>query len=230
MTATTTTAAATLDGIGLLAPLGAAERKALAARCAWRRYRAGERILSRDSSCRHILFVVEGAVRVVNYAASGREVAYARIGAGHHVGELAALDGQPRSASVEAETDCLVASLPSSAFQELLLAHSTVAVTLLRSLARMVRRADERITDLTVLGAMQRVYRELQRLAHPCPEGLAVKPLPTQESLAAHVGTTRETVARALGQLSRAGIAGRRGRELVIRDAAMLDALIGAEE
>jgi CRP-like cAMP-binding protein len=229
MTASTASAA-TLAGIGLLAPLGPVERKALAARCTWRRYRAGERILSRDSSCRHILFIVEGAVRIVNYAASGREVAYATIGAGHHVGELAALDGEPRSASVEAETDCLVASLPAGAFQELLLRHGGIALTLLRDLAGMVRRADERITELTVLGAMQRVYRELQRMARPSPEGLKVTPLPTQESLAAHVGTTRETVARAFGQLARAGIAGRSGRELVIRNAAMLDALIGGEE
>ncbi|MEK0084379.1 Crp/Fnr family transcriptional regulator [Benzoatithermus flavus] len=228
MTASTAPAA-TLDGIGLLAPLEPAERKMLAARCAWRRYRAGERILSRDSSCRHVLFIVEGAVRVVNYAASGREVAYARIGAGHHVGELSAIDGEPRSASVEAETDCLVASLPASAFHELLLAHGAITLALLRDLARMVRRADERITELTVLGAMQRVYRELQRLARPSPEGLKVTPLPTQESLAAHVGTTRETVARAFGQLIRSGIVGRSGRDLVIRNAAMLDTLIGAE-
>ena len=52
-----------------------------------------------------------------------------------------------------------------------------------------------------------------------------IAPLPTQESLAAHVGTTRETVARALGQLAKAGIARRRGRELLIRDLPLLEAL-----
>ena len=51
-----------------------------------------------------MLFIVAGRLRVVNYAASGREVAYAVIEAGSQVGELAAIDGEPRSASVEALT------------------------------------------------------------------------------------------------------------------------------
>ena len=224
------TAAGSLDGIGLLAPLTPAERQTLAARCAWRRYRAGERILSRAMDSRDVLFVVEGRVRVVNHAASGREIAFAVLEAGAHVGELAALDGAPRSASVEAVTDCRIAALGSEAFHALLLAHGPVALALLNNLARIIRRADERIAELSLLGAVQRVYRELLRLARPCREGAVVSPLPTQEDIAAHVGTTRETVARALGQLTKAGIARRHGRELLIRDLPMLEALGEVEE
>ena len=84
----------------------------------------------------------------------------------------------------------------------------------------MIRRTDARIAELSVLGAMQRDYRELSRLARPMPDGgsARISPLPTQEALAALVGTTRETVARALGQLAKAGVARRRGRELLILD------------
>jgi CRP-like cAMP-binding protein len=217
--------ARSLDGIQLLASLAPGERQALAGRCAWRRYRAGERILSREADNRDVLFIVAGRVRVVNYAASGREDAYAVVGAGEHVGELSALDGEPRSAAVEAVDDCLVAALASRPFNELLLAHGPVAVALLRRLARIVRHTDERIAELSVLGAVPRVYRELMRLARPCPEGAVITPLPTQESLAAHVGATRETVARALSQLAKGGITRRRGRELLIRDMALLEAL-----
>jgi CRP-like cAMP-binding protein len=221
----TASPAASLDGIRLLSALDAAERRALAARCTWKRYRAGERVLSRDSDSRDVLFVVAGQVRVVNYAASGREIAYAVTGAGSHVGELSAIDGEPRSASVEAIEACLVAALGSKAFQELLLAHPTMTLELLKNLARIIRRSDERIAELSVLGAMPRVYRELRRLARLTPKGAVVDPLPTQEALAAHVGATRETVARALGQLAKAGVARRCGRELLIRDLALLEAL-----
>jgi CRP/FNR family cyclic AMP-dependent transcriptional regulator len=219
--------AGNLDGVELLQSLPPDKRQALAARCAWKRYRSGERILSREMESRDVLFIVQGRARVVNYAASGREIAYAVIDAGSHVGELSALDGEPRSASVEAVDDCLVAALGSAAFNELLLTHGAIAVRLLRNLARIIRRNDERIAELSVLGAMQRVYRELLRLARPCAEGggVMVSPLPTQESLAAHVGTTRETVARALSQLAKAGITQRRGRELAIRDPDLLEAL-----
>lgn len=219
------TAAGSLDGIALLATLTPAERQGLAARCAWRRYRTGETILSKDARSREMLFVVEGGVRVVNYAASGREIAFALIPAGHHVGELSALDGEPRSAAVEAVGDCLIAALGAEPLQELLLAHGAVALSLLKNLARVIRRTDERIAELSVLGAMQRVYRELMRLSRPCGSEILVSPLPTQESMAAHVGTTRETVARALSQLAKAGVTHRRGRELVIRDPVMLQTL-----
>ena len=223
--------AASLDGIRLLAALSAADRAALAARCSWRRFRRGELVLSRDSDCREVLFIAAGRVRIVNFAASGREVAYATIEAGSQVGELAALDGEPRSASVEALDDCLIAALPSGPFHELLLAHGELAVTLLKSLARIIRRTDERIAELSVLGAMQRVYRELLRLAQAKPDGSAlVSPLPTQESLAALAGTTRETVARALGQLTKAGVARRRGRELTIPHLERLEALSEPED
>lgn len=217
---------ATLDGIRLLAALDPAERQALAARCTWRRYRAGERILSRDAPTREVLFIVAGEVRVVNYAASGREVAYARVGPGSHVGELSALDGAPRSASVEAQSKALVAALDAQAFHALLRAHAEVAIQLLQGLTAIIRRGDERIAELSVLGAMPRVYRELHRLARPIDgAGAVIDRLPTQEALAAEVGTTRETVARALGQLARAGIARRQRRELVIGDLALLAAL-----
>ena len=209
-------AAGDLDGIRLLAPLDPADRARLAARCAWRRYRAGELVLSRESENRDVLFVISGRLRIVNYAASGREIAYGVVEAGAHVGELAALDGGPRSASVEAIDDCLIASLPSGPFHELLLAHPHLAVAMLKNLARIIRHTDERITELSVLSAMQRIFRELHRLARPAPGGAVIQALPTQEQLAAMVGTTRETVARALGQLARDGIVRRRGRELLI--------------
>ncbi len=205
-----------LDGIRLLAPLSPADRAKLAARCAWRRFRSGEQVLSRESDNRDVLFLVTGRLRIVNYAASGREIAYGVVEAGAHVGELAALDGGPRSASVEAIDDCLVASLPSVPFHELLLGHPSLAVAMLKNLARIIRQTDERIAELSVLSAMQRIFRELHRLARPGPDGTSIQQLPTQEQLAAVVGTTRETVARALGQLARDGIVRRRGRELLI--------------
>ena len=64
--------------------------------------------------------------------------------------------------------------------------------------ARIIRRTDERIAELSVLSAMQRVYREIHGLATPQPGGATVvSPLPTQEELASLVGATPETVARA---------------------------------
>ena len=217
-----------LGNIRLLASLPAAELAALEQRCRWRRYHAGEQILDRDSATRDVLFISQGRIRVVNYAASGREIAFAVVEAGGHVGELSAIDGEGRSAAVVAVTDCLVGSLSAEAFNALLERHAVVAVALLRHLSRIIRIGDERIAELSVLGAVPRVYRELLRLARPDPvdpNAWRIAELPTQQDIASRVGATRETVARALGQILSAGVVQRRGRILLIRDREMLEEL-----
>lgn len=217
-----------LGEIRLLGSLSAADLAALELRCRWRHHRAGEQILDHDSTSRDVLFIAKGRIRIVNYAPSGREVAFAVVEAGGHVGELAALDGGSRSATVVAVTDCTIASVPAEVFGALLERHASVAVTLLRHLSKIIRTSDERIAELSVLGAVPRVYRELLRLAEPDPAepgAWQIAELPTQHDIASRVGATRETVARALGQILTSGVVRRRGRTLLIRDRAMLEEL-----
>lgn len=215
-----------LAGIGVLACLDAEERLRIARFCRIVRVQAGAQLISEDRESRDVLFVLEGRVRVTARAVSGRQVSFAEIGAGGHVGELAALDGGPRTADVEAITDCRVAILPPRAFHDLLDWHPCIAVALLRNLARIVRDADLRITELSTLGAAERLARELLRRARPTggdgdhdgEAAFLVEPMPTQEQLASVTGATRETVARLLGQLQHAGLTSRRGNRLTILD------------
>lgn len=216
-----------LDKIELLQLLAETERQAVARHCRWRRYDGGEQILDRDSASQDVLFITEGEVRVVNYAASGRETTFANVSAGSHIGEIAAIDGLTRSASVVAVTACTIATLPRDRFVDLVENHAAVAFRLLRHLTGMIRTNNERIAELSTIGAVQRVYRELLRLCTPdlSGEGSVIAPLPTQQDLASKVGATRETVARALGQLMNTGVIERRGRTLFIRDTDMLSFL-----
>ena len=92
----------TLHGIAVLDELGTAERVSLERECIWRRYREGERLFERGSSSNEVFFIVEGSVRIVSSSATGRDVSFARAGAGEVIGEMAAIDGLPRSASVSA--------------------------------------------------------------------------------------------------------------------------------
>ncbi len=217
-----------LAGVRLLSSLPVEVLTQLERRCSWRRYGAGEQILDHASATRDVLFVTGGRVRVVNYSPGGREIAYAVVEAGGHVGELAALDGRRRTASVIAMEPCLIASITAELFNELLRNHASVAVDLLIHLTGIIRISDQRIAELSTVGAVQRVYRELIRRAEadPAEPGrLVIAPLPTQQDLASQVGATRETVARALGQVVDAGVIERRGRTLLIHDPAALRAL-----
>ncbi|MGI9485867.1 MAG: Crp/Fnr family transcriptional regulator [Geminicoccaceae bacterium] len=212
-----------LDGIALLEPLSEAERRLIDERCSWRQYAAGEQILDRDSQTNDVLFITKGEVRVVNYSASGRETTFAVFQAGSHVGEIAAIDGEARSASVVALKPCKVAALPAERFR-MLVENAAVASKLLRHLTAIIRITNERIAELSTVTAVQRIYRELLRLCEIGPGGTeaVISAMPTQHDLASKVGATRETVARALGQLVNTGVIERRGRTLLIRDHEML--------
>src|SRR6185295_19762828 len=97
--AETNRAEQTLVGNRMLTPLDRAAIAKLETQATWRHAHVGEPILSRDSDSRDVFFVVRGRLRIVNFSPSGREVAYAIAGAGEFFGEMAAIDGLPRSAT-----------------------------------------------------------------------------------------------------------------------------------
>ncbi len=206
-----------------------AELKRIERICVWRKCKSGDQILTRESLSRDILFVVSGEVRIVNFSLTGREVAYAEVKGGGYFGELAAIDGEPRSANVVAHQDCLLAALSPSAFRNVLKEHPEVGVRVLEKLARIVRICDDRIMDLATLGAHQRVYRELSKLIDEDPVrpgSWLIYPSPTQSAIAAKASTTRETVARVMSQLINAGIIERKSKTLYVRDRERLNLLI----
>jgi len=217
-----------LGGVSLLSPLTPAELVQAERLASFRRFRAGEEILSRDSDTKDIFFVLSGAVRVVNYSSTGREIAYATVGSGEYFGELAAIDGGPRSASVIGLEAGQVASLTPEAFLSLLHRHPEIAIAIIGRMAKIIRGSNDRILDLATLGAHQRVFRELVKLAKPDPVRTGawlIYPIPRQVEIAAQASTTRETVARVLGGLAGNGIVERKSKTLYIRDLARLKAL-----
>ncbi len=217
-----------LDRIRLFADLDREALGALERACHWRQYTANEKILDRDNEDRDVFFVIEGSALVVNYSQTGREIALARIAAGSYFGELAAIDGRPRSAGVVVIEDCLVATMSPTTFNQLMLDHPQLAQHLLQRLARIVRACDDRIMDLSTLGAVQRVYIELLRLADRDPAGSdawVIWPMPAQREIAGQASTTRETDTRAIRHLVADGEVARQGKSLYIRDRARLAGL-----
>jgi CRP-like cAMP-binding protein len=219
----------TLDMVGLFAPLSAEERSRLASACAWRTFRHNEQIFDRLDTGRDVFFIARGKARIVNFSFSGREVSLVDLGPGDFFGELAAIDGQPRSASVMAIGETLVAAMPATAFLRIVSEHPDIAMAMIQYLARMVRRATERIMELSTLGANNRVHAELLRLAATAGEdrnAAVISPIPTHSDIAARVSTTRETVARVLSELNRAGLVKRQGDRLVITDLGRLEDMV----
>jgi len=158
-----------LDRIELLSSLSPAERATLARHCKWRRFEQGEQIVDRASDTQDLCFVVEGRVRIVNHSLNGREISFDDVEVGGFFGELSAIDGGPRSATVVAEASTQVAFLAPRRFEELIQANPKIGLAVMRRLAGMVRRSTERIMDLSTLGANNRVHAELIPATAPKP-------------------------------------------------------------
>lgn len=217
--------ARTLAEVFLFKDLPDETRKRVEDRCRWHDFNPQEQIIDFQSDSQDVYFITRGVARVVNYSISGREIAFDDLKDGSVFGELAAVDGEPRSANVVAVAPTTVGIMNPVTFRSVLEEHPAVALILMKRLTQMVRMSVERIMDLSTLGANNRVYAELLRLAKPSvqEDGTAkINPIPIHSELASRVSTTRETVARVLSDLSRKGLVQRSGNVLQLTDTARL--------
>jgi len=224
-------AARSLAGIELLQSLDPQQRHSVERRCLWRKWSPGEQIIDRETMADDVYFIVRGRARVVDYSSSGsREVVFDELGEGAYFGELSAIDGEPRSANIVAVDETLTASLGGEEFISLMFENREIGLTLMRRLSEMVRTSTGRIMDLSTLGAHNRIYAELLRLARTGgaarPNQAVIHPIPVHNDIASRVSTTRETVARVLSELTHRGLLRREGDSLFILDLAQLTTMV----
>ncbi len=221
---------ATLSTIEPFRDLPAADLDAMAQRCRWRRYGAGQQVVGHQEESRDVFFVVSGRVRVTLISVSGKEVTFRDLNAGEMFGELAAIDGQPRSANVIALTDTLIASLSGEAFWQVLREQPEVAAVTLKRLVANVRDLSERVFEFSTLTVNNRIQAELLRLAlahlQDDAERAGIAPAPTHAENANRVSTHREAVTRELSRLAQAGVVERRSGKLLVLDVARLRRMV----
>jgi len=224
----------TLAGVAIFAGLPSRVLERVHKHCSWRRYEPGEPIVDYLDASDEVFFVSLGEVCVTIYSLAGKAVSFRNLGPGDIFGEYAAIDGEPRCASVEARTSCLIASMSATSFRKLLLTEPHVAQALIKSLVRNVRALTKRVYEFSTLAVNNRIQAELLRLASLAPrEGNTARldPAPTHSEIASRISTHREAVSRELTRLSRIGIIERQNGTLIVRDldrlAAMLHEMTG---
>jgi CRP-like cAMP-binding protein len=222
-----------LERIELFRSLGLADRTAFERRCLWRHAKAKEWLLEQNDVGTDIYFLTSGAVRVLITPTPDREVILADINAGGYFGEMAAIDGQPRSAGILAITDATIACMPAKVFQEVLHKFPDVGEQLLKQLVARIRALDQRVNEFSSMHVKHRIYSELLRRSRPDPADqhrAVVSPPPVHADIAARVSTRREMVARELKALERAGLlTKRRGAFVITNVPALVDMVQGKE-
>jgi CRP/FNR family transcriptional regulator, cyclic AMP receptor protein len=158
-------AGAMLSGIKGFQGLSPKDIEMAAAACQWHRYEAGNEIVRYHDHTNSAFFIVQGEIRVMYHGLLGQEVILCDLSTGEMFGELTAIDGYPRSATVIARTSVLLASMHALDFQNLIYSNRQIAEIILKRLTGQVRRLTERVYDYSTLAVRNRIQSELLRLA-----------------------------------------------------------------
>ncbi len=210
-----------------LGHLGGGGRETLSRQLVTRHYRRDEMVIAQDDDTRDVFFVLDGHARATIYSANGKMVAYRDIHAGDIFGELSAIDGAPRSATVSALDDLTVGRMTVGDFQGLIATDPDFTMALLRYFTQQSRLMTERIFEFSTMLVRDRLVRELVRLAeeYEAADGMvALTPAPTHFDLAARISTHREAVSREMSRLAKLGLISKSGGRLIVHDIGRLRA------
>lgn len=211
----------------LLDALEPAEAIALSTSGIRRVFAPAETLIIEGDSARDVFLLLNGWVKVIGSSADGRRVLLSIRTRGDAVGELAALDNRPRSASVIAVTKVTACVLSQSQFLAVIGASPTAGLAVARADAAKLRLATRHRIDVSGAPVLQRVARVLEYLAEayakPCPEGLRIDVPLTRAELAELVGAAEPSLYRALAYLRERQVLLMRNHRYIVCDLAALE-------
>lgn len=207
---------------GFFGALSVEEREQLTGEGRRRRFSRGSTLFNEGETSDRVVVLLTGRVKVSYFTEEGREVVLAVRSPGDVLGELSALDGEPRSATATAVEPVEALILTAGRFRDFLCGHPQVAVVLLEMLARRLRDADRKRVEFGAYDTVGRVARRLLELAdrfgEPDQNGVRIALPLSQDELAGWVGASRKAVGNALGWLRERGLIETRRRGITIRD------------
>jgi CRP-like cAMP-binding protein len=185
-----------------------------------RRWDRGTTVMTEGDTSDWVLVLLEGRVKVSSHTTSGTEVVLAVRGPGGLLGELSAIDGSPRSATVTALEP--ITGVVVREFPVFLQSHGRIAVMLMQLVTGRLRDADRKRIEYGAFDTTGRVATRLIELAERYGEktnsGLRVALPLSQDELAGWTGASREAVSKALRTLRDRGLIETGRRRVVIHD------------
>lgn len=181
----------------------------------------GEILFHQTDPARAVYLVQSGCITIYLSTVDGRELVINEMVPGDCFGELSLITKQPRSTSAMAREYSRLIVIPNDVFQSGLNKEPELLTRILMTTASRLRVSSERESALAFLDSSARIARVLLNLDHQAGKNRTVKI--TQEELAQHVGLTRQTVAKTLGEWrGRGWVETRRGKIIILNDQALL--------
>ena len=223
-----------LKRLWLFSELADAEIDQIRALARAQRYPARQTIVSQGDDSGDLFLIIDGRLRASSCNANGDEVVLSIMGPGEVFGEMALLDGAPRSATVSTIDACQLLVIEAGSFHALLRQMPTLAAGLMKVMARRIRDLTGRTQDVALLDVESHLAKVVLALAnrfgdHSRSGQTAITLKLSQQELASMVGATRELVNRRLRAWAQRGIVELVAGSLVIKQQHALEAMVGDE-
>jgi CRP/FNR family cyclic AMP-dependent transcriptional regulator len=218
-----------LAGHFLLKHLRPEELSRLAGSASLVRHRSQATIFQHGDPGNSMMAVVSGRVKICNYSPDGKEMVLNIIDRGGLFGEIAVLDGQPRSADAVAIGDTELLVLERTRLLPFLTANPEIATRLIAVLCQRLRNTSEALEDALLRDAPSRVARGLLRLAKTFGKkeaaGTRLDIKLSQQQIGNLIGISRESTNKYIVDWTRAGYLAVSGGFITIADIEALESL-----
>jgi CRP-like cAMP-binding protein len=207
-----------LGTIPMFAELSPDNLETLATMVQYRRYQKGSFIVGQNEHGSAMFLLVAGRVKVSVASPEGKELVLNYLEAPAHFGEMALVDGGPRSSDIIAVTDVEAFALDAKDLTAAIQVQPRLALSLIATLSRRLRQTINRLEDMAFHDATHRVMRVVLNVATAGLESRGVPVIQgmTHYDIATLAGTSRETASRVISQLVRDSIITTKGRSLTV--------------
>ncbi|MGE4608485.1 MAG: Crp/Fnr family transcriptional regulator [Myxococcota bacterium] len=207
-----------LRAIPLFSGVGDADLESLSSLVIERRFLKHKTIVEEGAPGDYMYIICDGRVKVTKLSGDGREKILELLDDGDFFGEMSLLDDAPRSASVAALSDVRVLALARNDFLELMNRSTQLAFAVVQELTRRLRQIDEQASSLSFQRVKDRTKGLLVRMAKSeagDPKRRLTQAL-THQQIADMIGTSRETVTRAIKGLKQRGWLEQKGKQYIV--------------
>lgn len=209
--------------VPLFQALSRADLEAVCSVMILRTFRKNEVIVMEDDGQEPAFFILaDGTAEVCVNSSEGKRTILATLRKGDFFGEMAILDGEPRSASVIASGNTKLLMLYRRPFLDMLQRYPKITIQMLIEMSRRQRRSNRQVNTLSIMNVSERVGEIILRIARE--RGITNGPVtivpdrPTHQTIADMAGTSRETVSRILSQLRKNRGIAIDGKKMMILD------------
>jgi CRP/FNR family cyclic AMP-dependent transcriptional regulator len=192
-----------LKSIAIFALLNESQLKLIAENITVENLKSGEVFIEQDTITDTAYLIINGAVKVYRITESGEEIMLDTKGSGEIVGEMALLDGKPRSAYVETIQDSAFFCINKNKFLDVVNKNPQISLNIIRHLILQIREFNERFEVQTSKNLTIRTYNTLKNISSYFPNSDITL---SQEQLASIIGATRARVTECLNELERKGL------------------------